>query len=191
MSFGIPLELATVGTPLPGVDGSQLIFGALSADLVGRSKMAAGFFDTATLEDKLVAYSIPPDLIRQGIPVHVATMQIDAKVTGQTTIYTVPTGQSFVPLGIAVRCIAASAITVVAQADVRTSGAGDIMAQAAMTGLTAASLAWVSLFTSTALAIVAAGSVVQFSVDVAATGTSQTLQVDLFGYFVPTGPVMA
>jgi hypothetical protein len=152
--------------------------------------MATGYFNAETLEDKVVAYSIPPDLIRLGQPIHVATQTFDGKTVAVTSVYLVPTGLTFVPTGVVVRCTAASAITVGAQIDIRTSASGDIIAQFTLSSLTAASLAFPKDINGTVTATVAAGSSVSVSVDVVATGTSQTLVIDLFGYFVPTGAVM-
>jgi len=109
---------------------------------------------------------------------------VDAKVTGTTTLYTVPTGKTAVITGAVIRCTAATAITVAPALGIGVAaGEDDIFASTALTGLTATTKVW-SFGASGLAAPVAAAGVIKLGIDTAATGTSQTIAVDLLGYLV-------
>lgn len=110
------------------------------------------------------------------------TTGIDAKVVATTNLYTGAAGKTTIPLIAIVRVTAASAITIAARAGIGVAaGENDVFAEADMTNLltTADSYAFVI---GGRFAPVAAASIVKLGIDVAATGTSQTLAVDLWGY---------
>jgi len=109
---------------------------------------------------------------------------IDAKTTGTTTLYTVPTGKTAVITKAVVRCTAATAITVAPTLGIGVAaGEADIFASVVLTGLTTTATVWT--FGASGLAVpVAAAGVIKVGIDTAATGTSQTIAIDLFGYLV-------
>lgn len=111
---------------------------------------------------------------------------INAKTVGNTTLWTVDAAA--VILGAVVRCTAASVITTGATAGVGVNTeADDIFTSMAMPFLTDTSGA-LAAFVFAAMGqgrfVVAAADVVKFGIDVAAVGTSQTLAVDLRGYYL-------
>jgi len=107
---------------------------------------------------------------------------IDAKATGTTTLYTVPAGTTIVVTEVVLRCTAAVAITVAAVAGVGVAGGeDDIFASQPLTGLEAAGETF--SFPAGGIGVVAtAAEVIKLGIDTAATGTSQTLSADIFGY---------
>lgn len=119
-----------------------------------------------------------------GVRVLSTVTGINAKTTGATTLYTVPTSRTAVITGAIVRCTAASSITVAPTLGIGVAaGEDDIFASTALTGLTANTKEW--HFSLTGLASKnAAASVISLGIDTAATGTSQTLAVDLLGYLI-------
>lgn len=110
------------------------------------------------------------------------TTGIDAKTTGTTNLYTVPASTTTIVLGAVVRVTAASGITVAATAGIGiAAGEDDIFASEALTDLLAVGDVWV--FSSQGIIVDGnATEVIKFGIDTAATGTSQTLAVDLIGY---------
>ncbi len=111
-----------------------------------------------------------------------ATTGIDAKTTGTTSLYTVPAGKTLIVTGATVRCTAASAITIGPTLGIGVAaGEDDIFASTTLTTLT--TTAKVFGFTATGMSVkVDAGGIVKLGLDTAATGTSQTLAIDLIGY---------
>lgn len=111
------------------------------------------------------------------------TTGINTKTTGTTTLYTIPTGKTAIITGAIVRCSAATAITVGATAGIGVAtNEDDMFASTAMTNLT--TTAKVYSFTLVGISVLGnAGDAIKLGIDVAATGTSQTIVVDLFGYF--------
>lgn len=109
---------------------------------------------------------------------------IDTKSTGETTVYTVPTGSTVVVTGVRLRCTAASGITVPAEAGVGiAAGADDIFASQSLLGLTASDK--VFEFPNGGAGVIAdAGEAIKVGIDTAATGTSQTIEADVMGYEV-------
>lgn len=108
---------------------------------------------------------------------------INAKTTGTTVLYNVPSGKTAVITAAIVRCTAANTITIGPSADVGDSitGAASIYANTAIMALTAPPKAFgyssVGMFNT-----VAASGVINFNINTAATGTSQTISVTLIGY---------
>lgn len=118
-----------------------------------------------------------------GMPVQLlsTTTGINAKTAASTTIYTVPAGKTLVVTRVVVRVTAATAITVGASASVTASTSGTIYASNAMTTLTATPQLF--KFPDDGISVTAgAGETIAFVVGTGATGTSQTVSVDLIGY---------
>lgn len=109
---------------------------------------------------------------------------IDAKVAVATTIFTVPAGSTMVITGVRLRCTAAVAITVAAEAGVGiAAGFDDIWASQPLYGLTASGKVFEFPLGGSGV-IATAGDEVKLGIDVAATGTSQTVEADVMGYEV-------
>lgn len=119
-----------------------------------------------------------------GVRALASGITVDAKTVGTTTLYTVPTGKTAVITGAVIRCTAATAITVAPTLGIGVAaGEDDIFASTALTGLTATTKEY--HFVLSGLTVKnAAASVINLGIDVAATGTSQTLAVDLIGYLI-------
>jgi lysophospholipase L1-like esterase len=109
------------------------------------------------------------------------TTGINAKSATSTTLYTVPTGKTLVITKYIVRCTAATAITTGMSASLTSTGSY----ASAFFGFS--SLTDLGMFmkddTGTGPRYVMnAGETVSFAINTAASGTSQTVAVDLFGY---------
>lgn len=113
-----------------------------------------------------------------------STTGIDAKSVATTNLYTVPTGKTAIITGATIRCTAASAITVGPTLGMGVAaGEDDIFASAAITALT--TTAKIFGFASMGMSVsAAAATIIKLGIDVASTGTSQTVAVDLFGYLI-------
>lgn len=110
-------------------------------------------------------------------------INVNAKTVALTPLFTCPSGATGIIEKIIVRCTAAAAITVAPSVSVGVTP-GDVMPTTALTGLTsAASKGWI--FTPNGLiTTIYQNQVVNFSVDVAATGTSQSFSVEVLGYLM-------
>lgn len=108
------------------------------------------------------------------------TTGINTKSTGATTLYTVPTGKTAIITGAYVQCTAATAITAGPTADIGVTAA-DIYASTAMTALTATTKVF-QYTTGGVFSSSAAGALIKLNINVAATGTSQTVSVILTGF---------
>lgn len=109
------------------------------------------------------------------------TTAIDAKSATATNLYTVPAGKSARITRIVINCTAASGVLSVITAGVGVAaGEADIIPSQAITGLDTAGQSYV-INTTGLSALAAAAAVIKFGIDVAATGTSQTLSVNLYG----------
>lgn len=120
----------------------------------------------------------------QTIPLATVT-GINAKSVAATNLYTVPSGKTAILTSATVRCTAASAITAgpTASIGVVSSSFADIYASATMSALTTTSSAFG--YTSTGMfGQAATTTVIKFNLTNAATGTSQTVAVDIMGYLV-------
>lgn len=107
---------------------------------------------------------------------------INAKVTGATTLYTVPTGKTAIITSAVIRCSAATAITNGPTIGIGTAtGTNDIFALAAANALTTTTT--IFGFSLVGMSVkVATGTAIKLNVGTASTGTSQTITVDLIGY---------
>lgn len=111
------------------------------------------------------------------------TTGINAKTTGQTTIYTVPAGKTAIITQVIVRCTAASSITNGPTASVGYTSAAytDIYAATNIAGLTATTAIFGYSTVGMSKNAVAA-TVIKLNISTASTGTSQTVAVDVIGY---------
>lgn len=115
---------------------------------------------------------------------NLATVAVDAKAVAETLIYTVPPGKKLYLTGAFARSAAAVAITVGASAGIGSSGtADDGIAQTVLTDLLSAGPPEDGfLLTAAKTLVYPAGTDIFVGIDIAATGTSQTLEFDLIGY---------
>lgn len=110
---------------------------------------------------------------------------INAKTTGTTALYTVPAGKTAILTNAVVRCTAATAITngPTASIGVTASSYSDIYASANIVALTTTSQAFgyssVGMFAQALTT-----NVITLNITAAATGTSQTVSVDIMGYLI-------
>ena len=105
---------------------------------------------------------------------------IDAKAETITTLLTVPAGYQLQVVAAFMRCTAASAITVPASARLGADGEGDVYESQIMSGLFSAGFAY-RFPTGGANRVLIPGEDLVLGIDVAATGTSQTLEAHVFG----------
>lgn len=126
-----------------------------------------------------------PATFKYGDLVRYSVSGIDAKTTGTTTLFTSDAGRVFVPTSVTVYCDAATAITVAASISIGTNSTAydNLVANSLLSGLTSAGKFTTPIYTLGATAVTASTDVV-LKVNTAATGTSQTFQVDIVGYYL-------
>ena len=109
---------------------------------------------------------------------------IDAFSLGASVVYTAPASTKVVITKVVLRCTAASAVATPAAIKIEISpSAGDIFSTESLLGVLAVDDQWVFVAEARGLVILAGGQV-DATVITAATGTSQTLKADVFGYYV-------
>ena len=110
---------------------------------------------------------------------------IDAKTTGNTTLFTTDPGRVFVPIAVVAYCSAATAITVAATITIGTNSTAydNLVASSILSGLTAAGLFTTPVYTLGATPV-APGTDVVLKIGTAATGTSQTIEIDIIGFYL-------
>ncbi len=120
-----------------------------------------------------------------GVPAILSqTTAIDAKTTGTTTLYTVPTGIKAYITEIVFRCTAASAFTVEPTLGVGVAaGEADIMPSTALTGFTALNKLYRFSAEGTYVSC-AAADVIKLGIDTGATATTATIEVFLIGFLI-------
>lgn len=107
---------------------------------------------------------------------------IDAKTVGVTDLFIVPTNFNAVITGAVIYVTAVSGLITVA-----TGGIGinvtqdDIFAAVAFTGLDAVTKVFM-LHSLGIVTLISAGTTIKFGIDIGATGTTQTVRIDLLGY---------
>lgn len=112
------------------------------------------------------------------------TTGIDGKTVANTALYTVPTGKTAIITAYVVRVSAANSITIGPSAGIgNVAGTNNISASQTMTVLTATTTNFIWQIIGQSVTTSAAG-VIYFNLGTAATGTSETLIVDLYGYLV-------
>jgi len=113
-----------------------------------------------------------------------ATTGINAKTVATTTLYTVPSGKTAV---ITKAIIVPTAVSSITQGPVAgigiAAGEDDIFASTQLTGLTATTKAYAFDAIGT-YTLAAATEVIKLGIDTAASGTSMTVSVYLFGYLI-------
>lgn len=110
---------------------------------------------------------------------------VNAKTVANTVLFTpVPAGKTLIVTKVVIRCTAAVAITNGATIGIgRTAGTSDIFTDTNLAALTTTSNIFGFELYGMSVSVAAGGSV-YLNLSVAATGTSQTLAVDLLGYYV-------
>lgn len=113
---------------------------------------------------------------------------INAKSIATTTLYTPPSGKTAIITGAIVRCTAASAITngPTVSVGMTSSAYSDIFAATALNALTGTTSVYGFSLTGMSVSI-AGGTAIKANLSAAATGTSQTISIDLIGYLITTG----
>ena len=111
------------------------------------------------------------------------TTGIDAKTTGTTNLYTVPTGKTAVITEAYVRCTSATAITIAGTAGIGVwAGESDMFASQVLTGLLGL---WRFRMIDPWFSVVGnSDEVIKLGIDVWAIWTSMTIAVDLIGYLI-------
>lgn len=109
---------------------------------------------------------------------------IDAKTAADSTLYTVPAGKSLVITSVVVRCTAAVSISAPAAASIITGALFQVWPNRSLTGLTVATAMNSFVPDNTWNIVLAAATSILFRINTAATGTSQTLAVDVIGYLL-------
>lgn len=112
------------------------------------------------------------------------TTSINAKTTGTTNLYTVPSGKTAIITRVVIVPTAASSITQGPSLGVGiAAGEDDIFASVQLTGVTSTSKVYAFDAIGT-YAAAAATNVIKLGIDTAAAGTSMTISVYLFGYLI-------
>lgn len=112
------------------------------------------------------------------------TTGIDGKAVANTALYTVPGGKTAIITAATIRCSAATAITVGASAGIgNISGTSNIFSSTAMTTFTTTTQCFQFAAVGVSVITAATGQIF-LNIGTGATGTSQTLSVDLLGYLI-------
>jgi hypothetical protein len=111
-------------------------------------------------------------------------VSIDAFSATPQTLFVAPTSHDVVITSVVLRCTAAVGVATPAAAKVELNpAAGDLIAEESLIGVLVVDDLWRFTAESRGL-VVPAGSTVDLTITAAATGTSQTLSADVFGYFI-------
>jgi hypothetical protein len=109
---------------------------------------------------------------------------IDSFALGANAVYTAPAAQKVVITKVVLRCTAATAVATPATAKVEINpAAGDVFVDEVLTAVLDVDDQWVFVAEARGL-VIPAGGQIDVTITNAATGTSQTLEADVFGYFV-------
>lgn len=154
---------------------------AIATTKVAPAGVVVGTTDAQTLTNK----TLTDPLINGFAPEMILsrTTGINAFTTGNTTLFTVPTGKTAIITRAIVRVSAATAVTNGPTASVGGTATADVFASTALTALNATT----KMFTFSQVGmstLVPASTTVKLNISVAATGTSETLAVDLIGYLI-------
>jgi len=128
----------------------------------------------------LLAPSSPYPVYRVAVQ-RLAYKTVDLGATGPTVLLVVPSGRTVVVRYVIVRCTTATGVSVVAECAVTDGVPTTIISSRELTGLNASGKLY-RLQVQGAGFTVGALEQVRFSVGVAATATSQIVEVDLMGY---------
>lgn len=111
------------------------------------------------------------------------TTGIDAKTTGNNTLYTVPTGKTLVVTRVILRPSAVTSITTGPTASVGGTTTADVFASVALATLNATTKMYT--YTQSGMStLVPAGTTLKLNISVAASGTLETLTADVMGYLI-------
>ena len=112
---------------------------------------------------------------------------ITATTTGATLLYTVPTGKSFVPAGIAIRCTSftsgGKSVQAVASFGGNAATYDDYLNSVTYT-IAAASVVILDNVLDAAVPVYPAGTQFELSIETASDADVETWAVDVFGYLV-------
>lgn len=143
---------------------------------MGNSAFTLPGFTATQLQALLGLGTLTPTLLS-------TTASINAKVVANVTLYT-PSGKTAYVTGAIVRCTAATVITNGPTFGIGTNaGASNIYAQTNLAGLTSTSVAY-NFAAPGIMTIAASGTPILGGVTVVATGSSQTISLDLWGYLL-------
>jgi len=121
-------------------------------------------------------------IVGNGVQPLQTTAGINGAAPASTTILTTPAGRSAILEGVAVRCTAATAVTIGATAQIEVVAAsGDVFASEVMTGVLAAGDVWYFGLNGKTR-VIPTSTNVNFNLTVGITGTSQTLTVQPIGH---------
>ena len=113
----------------------------------------------------------------------ISVPSIDAKTTGNNLLWTNTGTSNFIVTGVSVVCTAASSITIPATVGIGTAaGTSDILSAVALTGLTSNTKTYRYSLSGSSNVIASAGTIYA-NVTVGATGTSQTITINVMGYW--------
>ena len=123
-------------------------------------------------------------LLAGGVELLSITASVDAKATGTTALFTVPTGTQVIITQVAYRVTAADTVTVAPTIGVGIAGGeDDIIFPEALTGIAAVGDVFIS--TNSAKSVFGdSGDVISIGIDIGATATTLTLEVNLIGFVV-------
>ena len=109
---------------------------------------------------------------------------IDAKVGAANAVYVAPVSKKVMITAVVLRCTFATSITVGASAKVEiNAAAGDIFAEEVLIDVLNVDDQWSFAAEARGL-VLPAGAQVDVTITNPATGTAQTLQADVIGYFI-------
>lgn len=178
----LPVGSITGGAALTKVDDTNVTLtlgGTPTTALLAAASITAGWTGTLGLSRGGTG------IAAAGVPVILSTTTgINAKTVANTALYTVPGGKTAIVTGYVVRVTAASAVTVGASAGVgNAAGTNNIAASQAMAALVATDDLYAWPIVAASKTATATNSV-YFNLGTGATGTSQTVAVDLIGYLI-------
>lgn len=160
---------STIVQPLSGVSSLNSLTGAINLTSTGSTVSVTPSGSSVDLEVS-------------GSSKLATVNNVDGKAIANTALYVSPAGKTTIITGYTIRCTAASSISNGPSAGLgNIAGSNNISASQAMNTLTSTSsiFEWyifgVSISTS-------AGSTIYYNQGTGASGTSQTLSIDLFGY---------
>lgn len=185
-----------IGTDVVTLTGSQTLtnktltspainFGSdANGDIITRQSGAYARLGIGITGQVLTVAGGLPAWVTPGATLLSTTTSINAKATGTTNLYTVPSGRTAI---ITKAIVVPTAVTSITQGPVLgigvAAGEDDIFSSTQLTGLTATTKVYAFDAIGTYVAA-AATEVIKLGIDTVASGTSMTLSVYLFGYLI-------
>lgn len=155
-----------------------------NGDIIIRSSGAYGRLGIGATGQVLTVVGGLPSWVTPGSTLLSTTTSINAKTTGTTSLYTVPSGKTAIITKAIVVVTAASSITQGPTLGIGVAaGEDDIFYSTQLTGLTATTKVYAFDAIGTYVAA-AATDVIKVGIDTAASGTSMTISIYLFGYLI-------